>query len=403
MDEARRRQREDRWWKTGTSGAHASRKQDDVVRFRRRLAPLLKGSAYLDSFFEGEGGLQGAAGIVGRRGLGGNDDDGEGGNGGVGRNNFDANPAKVHALQGNGNDNDDVTKALMRMTAVSSSPFSSGGVPMSALSEVAHERHHRGKGTLRSPYAAPRSPHAHDHHHRQQLSLYLQNHPYHVDVGQLQSVDSLVWRAVDHSGPQDTASKQAKGRTRNDSEGIDGRLSHGETDTKDAGTGAISRPPLLRNGLQWPKSKPFTPLMPLVNGLDRPLPSLHTLSLPAGNVGDDQGANRYPSTVLTRDITEPGNSIDRLMLHAALRSFIPSISVASTPLESFREYMGCGPGLKKTAFEQEAKKFVKPYIDLLKGKGYTSVESLLGLRSFKVSSFRENKKKTMSGDKGINK
>ena len=75
---------------------------------------------------------------------------------------------------------------------------------------------------------------------------------------------------------------------------------------------------------------------------------------------------RFPADVLTRDITNADDDIDRLVLHAALRTYIPPTSRAMSGMDAFEEFLRMPPGLMKVKREAEASRYCAPYIKILK-------------------------------------
>lgn len=85
---------------------------------------------------------------------------------------------------------------------------------------------------------------------------------------------------------------------------------------------------------------------------------------------------RFPADVLTRDITNADDDIDRLVLHAALRTYIPPTSRAMSGMDAFEEFLRMPPGLMKVKREAEASRYCAPYIKILKYNGFKSVRML---------------------------
>jgi len=85
---------------------------------------------------------------------------------------------------------------------------------------------------------------------------------------------------------------------------------------------------------------------------------------------------RFPAHVLTRDITNADDDIDRLLLHAALRTYIPPTSKAMTGLDAFEEFLRLPPGLMKVKREAEAARYANPYKKILKYNGFKTIRML---------------------------
>eukprot|EP00943_MAST-04B_sp_MAST-4B-sp1_P009877 g9877.t1 len=85
---------------------------------------------------------------------------------------------------------------------------------------------------------------------------------------------------------------------------------------------------------------------------------------------------RFPAHVLTRDITNADDDIDRLLLHAALRTYIPPTSKAMTGLDAFEEFLRMPPGLMKVKREAEASRYAQPYKKILKYNGFKTIKML---------------------------
>ena len=85
---------------------------------------------------------------------------------------------------------------------------------------------------------------------------------------------------------------------------------------------------------------------------------------------------RFPADVLTRDITNVDDDIDRLLLHAALRTYIPATSKAMSGEEAFEEFLRMPPGLLKVKRESECARFAQPYVKILKYSGFKTVRTL---------------------------
>ena len=63
--------------------------------------------------------------------------------------------------------------------------------------------------------------------------------------------------------------------------------------------------------------------------------------------------DRFPTDVLTLEITSKDEPVDRVLLHAALRTFIPLTSDAVTGEDAFREFLAMPRGLLKVQRESE--------------------------------------------------
>lgn len=123
---------------------------------------------------------------------------------------------------------------------------------------------------------------------------------------------------------------------------------------------------------------PTTPIMPKVN-IEKNLQPIHKLIAPTdqdGNLIKPSTPYQYPSEIIIKDIVSLEDGIDLFMLHAALRSIVPGGSNATSGSEAYKEYLSLQPGLQKTKHEQDAKRFVKPYIDLLKASGHDTIKKL---------------------------
>ncbi len=86
--------------------------------------------------------------------------------------------------------------------------------------------------------------------------------------------------------------------------------------------------------------------------------------------------DRFPGSALTLEITSKDEPINRIMLHAALRSFIPLTSQAVTGEDAFQEFVNMPRGLLKVQRESEVTRFIQPYVKALKYAGMRTVESL---------------------------
>ena len=63
---------------------------------------------------------------------------------------------------------------------------------------------------------------------------------------------------------------------------------------------------------------------------------------------------RFPAHVLTRDITNADDDIERLLLHAALRTYIPPTSKAMSGMDAFDEFLRFTAWLDESEAEAEA-------------------------------------------------
>ena len=72
----------------------------------------------------------------------------------------------------------------------------------------------------------------------------------------------------------------------------------------------------------------------------------------------------------------PVVNIDRLLLHAALRTYIPPTSKAMTGLDAFEEFLRMPPGLMKVKREAEAARYAQPYQKILKYNGFKTIKML---------------------------
>ena len=86
--------------------------------------------------------------------------------------------------------------------------------------------------------------------------------------------------------------------------------------------------------------------------------------------------DRFPGSKLTLEITSKQEGVDKLMLHAALRTFIPMSSDAVTGEQAFNEFIQMPRGLLKVQRESEVARFSQPYIKILKYAGMKTIESL---------------------------
>jgi hypothetical protein len=86
--------------------------------------------------------------------------------------------------------------------------------------------------------------------------------------------------------------------------------------------------------------------------------------------------DKFPGRALTLEITDKQEPIDRIMLHSALRTFIPMSSDAVTGEAAFHEFINMPRGLLKVQRESEVSRFVQPYVKILKYAGMKTIESL---------------------------
>ena len=85
--------------------------------------------------------------------------------------------------------------------------------------------------------------------------------------------------------------------------------------------------------------------------------------------------NFYPGQMLTRDLLG-SDSVERLVFQAALHSVVPAFLDAKAPKAAFREYLTMKPGLQKSAFEREARKYGAQFLPLFRKAGVETVSQL---------------------------
>ena len=104
------------------------------------------------------------------------------------------------------------------------------------------------------------------------------------------------------------------------------------------------------------------------------------------------GRGRFAGTrSIAREIPSLGEPIDRLLLHAVLRTYVPmhllsagggSISRSPEDTEALRgeaayeHFLLSAPSLVKVKHEQEAYELAQPYISSLKSRGYATCQSM---------------------------